>query len=205
MTSNHTNPAGASAVMPEGSRAAKTDLARLADAAAAGDEHAWAGLVHRFDRLLRSVARSYGLGAADIEDAVQNTWLKAWCHLDQLRDPNAIGSWLVAMLRRDALRTLQRGVREVLTDTPPDGREPQSPSAEQALIDRECVTFVRDAVDRLSGRQHQVISCLMASPRPSYEEISARLEMPIGSIGPTRERALEQLRRDRELRQLAVA
>jgi RNA polymerase sigma factor (sigma-70 family) len=189
---------------PPRARRRKPDLARLVADAASRDEHAWGALVQEFDGLLRSVARNYRLGAADVVDVVQNTWLKAWCHLGQLRDPTAIGSWLVAMLRRDALRTLQVAVREVLTDAPPES-ERHGDCPAQVLIDRECETHVRQAVDRLSGRQRQLISCLLASPPLTYEAVSERLEMPIGSIGPTRERALERLRRDRDLCALAAA
>jgi len=183
-------------------RVMQGDVARLAADAAAGDEQAWTALVGRFDGLLRAVAKSYRLASADTEDVVQNTWLRAWCSLDQLRDTGAIAGWLLVTLRREAMRTLQRGVREVLTDATEQFCEGRLESPDHALIQRECEAHLHDAVGRLPGRQRQVLSCLLMDPAPSYEQISERLGMPIGSIGPTRERAVGRLRQDGALRRL---
>src|SRR5829696_9416390 len=75
-------------------------------------------LVPRFDRRLRAVTRSYGLGAWDVDDVIQTTWLQYIEHGDQLREPAAVGAWLETTARRLSLRVLQRHVREQLTDDP---------------------------------------------------------------------------------------
>src|SRR5829696_7044895 len=75
-------------------------------------------LVPRFDRRLRAVTRSYGLGSWDVDDVLQTTWLQYIEHGDQLREPAAVGAWLETTARRLSLRVLQRHVREQLTDDP---------------------------------------------------------------------------------------
>jgi RNA polymerase sigma factor (sigma-70 family) len=177
-----------------------TDTAQLATDAAAGNEQAWTDLVRRFNPMLRGIARTYRLNSADAEDAVQNTWLRAYCHLDQLRDPGAIGGWLTVTLRREAMRMLQRGVNEIVTDDPRDLDVPDWHGPDEAVLDRDRSAQLHGAVARLPGRQRQVMSSLMTVPPASYEEVSQRLAMPIGSIGPTRERAIARLRGDSELR-----
>ena len=131
-------------------------LAHLTREAAAGGEDAWRMLVALLDPMLHSIARGYRLCEADADDVVQITWGRALLHLDRLDDPGAVAGWLAVTARREAMRTLQRGVRELLT----------------LLVDR---------------------------PELSYEEVSQTIGMPIGSIGPTRERAFERLRSDTAL------
>jgi RNA polymerase sigma factor (sigma-70 family) len=172
------------------------DLAGLARRAAAGDERAWQALVERLDGVLRSVVRRYRLPAADADDVVQTTWLRALTHLHRLNEPGAIGSWLVVTAQREALRSLQRGVRETVTDElePFDTEDETRP--DEVALERERDAALRRAVARLSGRQRELVMRLLATPAPTYEELSEQLGMPIGSIGPTRERALARLRED---------
>jgi RNA polymerase sigma factor (sigma-70 family) len=185
--------------MPELALSARTELACLARDAAAGHESAWNELVRRLDSVLRGVARRYRLSCADVDDVVQTTWLRAVDHVGRLQDPGAIAGWLVVTTRREAMRTLQRGVREVLTDdtTAIDDPDPASPDVH--AIARERQAALHGAVGRLSGRQRVLLASMLASPAPTYEQLSARLAMPVGSIGPTRDRALSRLRDDPEL------
>jgi RNA polymerase sigma factor (sigma-70 family) len=182
------------------------DLSSLARNAAAGDSHAWADLVRRLDGVLHTVARRYRLSAADVEDVVQTTWLRALAHVDRLKDPGAIAAWLIVTARREAMRTLQRATREVLTDDVRAVEDFDPAGPETFAIERERSAAVHGAVERLPARQRLLLSSMLSSPAPSYEQISTRLDMPVGSIGPTRDRALARLREDRELvRALATA
>jgi RNA polymerase sigma factor (sigma-70 family) len=160
--------------------------------------------VARHDRRLRAVARSYGLTGWDVDDVVQSTWLQYLEHGDALRDPAALGAWLETTARRLCLRLLQRHVREQLTDE----CDPRTASAdlgpEHAVLARECRVTVRHAIGALPDRQRRLIALLVGRPDLSYEEVGRRLAMPIGSIGPTRARCLDRLRRDRGLRALAT-
>src|SRR5215218_11036655 len=94
------------------------DLGGLVRAAAAGDAEALERLVARFDRVLRGVTRSYRLSRWDADDVIQATWLQFMQHGRALREPEAVGGWLVTTARRQSLLTLQRHVRERLTDDP---------------------------------------------------------------------------------------
>jgi RNA polymerase sigma factor (sigma-70 family) len=182
------------------------DLSSLARDAAAGDAHAWADLVRRLDGVLHTVARRYRLSAADVEDVVQTTWLRALAHVDRLKDPGAIAAWLIVTARREAMRTLQRTTRELLTDDVRAVEDLDPACPETFAIERERSAAVHGAVERLPSRQRRLLSSMLTCPAPSYEQISTRLDMPVGSIGPTRDRALARLREDRELvRALATA
>jgi RNA polymerase sigma factor (sigma-70 family) len=174
-------------------------LAALVRAAAARDERAWEALYARFTPTLRSAARGFRLCPADVDDVVQQTWFAALRHIHTLEKPEAICSWLLVTARREALRTLQRRVREVVTDELPEHAVPQAAPPESELIKDERSRAVRAAVRRLDGRKQLLLDALLRTPDASYVDLAQRLDMPIGSIGPTRERGLERLRSDRDL------
>jgi len=179
-------------------------VATMVRAAVAGDERGWNGLVRRFDGMLRGIARGYGLRGADVEDVVQTTWLRAVCHLHRVNEPAAVSGWLAVTARREAVRTLQRGVREVLVDDPEPAPVAGAPTPETQVIEREERRVLRGAVRRLPGRQRDLLDGMLQTPGLSYQELSARLGMPVGSIGPTRERAFGRLREDARLRDISL-
>jgi len=111
-------------------------LARLVHAAAARDERAWEALYARFTPTIRAAARGFRLCPADVDDVVQQTWLAALRRIGALERPEAIGAWLLVTARRQALRTLQRGAREVLTDELPDHAVAKAEPPESELIYR---------------------------------------------------------------------
>src|SRR3954463_15339014 len=174
-------------------------LAPLTREAASGCEDAWRDLHGRFDPMLRGIVRGYRLDAADVEDVVQTTWIRAYRNLDRLNDPGAVGAWLAITARREALRTLQRGVRELPSEEPQPVDEAGGDAPEEIASQRERRSALRAAVRRLPGRQRDLLSEMLRRPCASYEEIADALQMPVGSIGPTRERALGRLRDDAAL------
>ena len=170
-------------------------VARLVECAAAGDEHAWQGLVDEFSGLVWAVTRAHRLSEADGADVAQTTWLRLVEHLDRLDEPARVGAWLATTTRRECLRVLRRSTRLV-----PHGDElpeptDEGPAHDAALLIRERDVTLWTAFARLSDRDRALLRMLIADPAPSYEEIGAALGMSIGSIGPTRARALEALRR----------
>ncbi len=160
--------------------------------------------VARHDRRLRAVARSYGLTGWDVDDVVQSTWLQYLEHGDALREPAALGAWLETTARRLCLRLLQRHMREQLTDDCDLGSASAERGPEHAALARERRITVSRAIRALPDRQRRLIALLVGRPDLSYEEVGRRLSMPIGSIGPTRARCLNRLRRDRGLRALGA-
>jgi RNA polymerase sigma factor (sigma-70 family) len=187
------------------SRPAETDITAIVSAAQSGDNHAWARLVDRFDRMLRTVARSYRLSASDVDDAVQATWVKLYEHIDGIRDGAAIGGWLATTVRRESLRILQLGVREQLTDEPEIGGDDQHRGPEAQLLENERRVVLNRALDSLPDRQRQLMTLIAHAADANYQQIGAALDMPIGSIGPIRARSLARLQRHPELQALAAA
>lgn len=167
---------------------------RLVSAAALGDEAAWNALVDRFGRLVWAVARAHRLDAGDAEDVVQTTWLRLVEHLGRLRDPERVGAWLAATARHESLRLLRRSGRHVRLEEDVDW-DSGDPPVDAALLGRERDAALWAAFARLGDACRRLLRLLVADPEPSYEEVSAALGMPIGSIGPTRRRCLENLRR----------
>ena len=173
-------------------------ISSLVVAAAAGDQRAWNALVQEFTGLLWAVARAHRLHDADAADVVQATWLRLLEHLERLHDPARAGAWLATTARRECLRVL-RG-RERVTPSGEDLHEGESADAppDRALLEQERDEALWRSFSRLRDSDQALLRLLMADPRPAYEEIAAALDMPIGSIGPTRQRALERLRQELE-------
>jgi len=164
-----------------------------------GDKRAWDALVERYAPLIWSICSRHCLGGADAEDVGQNVWLQLVDQLDNIRDPAALPGWLATTTRRECLRVL-RAIRgphaaryaldaEIIPDD-------QARLADQELIVAEQRAALREAFTRLSPCYQQLIAALIQDPPVPYAEISARLGIPIGSIGPTRSRCLNRLRRD---------
>lgn len=172
----------------------RTATERLVNAAKGGDQRAWDQLVARYSGLLWAVTRGYRLGAVEANDVVQTTWLRLIEQLPRLRNPDGVGAWLATTARRESLRTLRAGARYELSDQIEElaGADPRDVGGE--LLSAERDAGIRAAFDRLPARDQALLRLLTTDPLPSYEEIGAALAMPIGSIGPTRARALERLR-----------
>ena len=183
---------------------ADVPLAELVDAARAGCPGAWRAVVDRFDSGLHAIARGYGLDAASVDDAVQQTWLAAVTHLAALRESAALPGWLRSILHRECLRTVHRASREVpvgeqqLGEAVPIARvalrgAPAPPPEDQAIRNDQ-LAALRAAVCRLSAREQQLMALLSDTREHSYSEIARVLDLPIGSIGPTRARCIAKLR-----------
>lgn len=172
----------------------------LVRAAAQGDDQAWEELVDRFAGLVWAVARSHGLSAADAADVSQSTWLKLAEHAPGIRQPERIGGWLATTARNESVRILRRGRRVVLVgggQEVPVGEETSDVASR--LLEEERDKELIQAFEALPSRCKTLLRVLTAAPAPSYAEASVVLEMPIGSIGPTRARCLQHLRRCTEV------
>ena len=165
-------------------------------AAASGDERAWDELLDRFGSMIWAVARAHRLCDADAADVTQATWTALLTHLDQLNDPDRVGAWLATTARRECLRLLgkSRSFVPYGDELPEPDPDEQDPLADLEVDQRD--TALWRGFRRLRDADQALLRLLIADPAPSYEEISAALEVPIGSIGPTRARALERLQRE---------
>ena len=175
-------------------------LEALIRAAAGGDEEAWSAIVDRFAGLVWSTARAHRLAPAEAADVAQTTWLRLVENLDRITEPERLGAWLATTARRECLRHIRLQSRELPTGDDALFEAPSDDRAEQRLITRERTAAVRRAFREdqrpLSGAPAAAGGARGAF---SYDEIAAALDMPIGAIGPTRARCLDQLRRTPEL------
>lgn len=177
-------------------RLAGDDVARLVTRAADGDHGAWNALVDEFGAVVWATARAHRLNGADAADVFQTTWLRLVEHIGAIRDPSSVGAWLATTARRQCLGVIRRSARVVplgddLPDLPSD-----APHAAEQLVGRQDALAIRSALARLGSRDRRLLRMLAVEPAPSYDEIGAALGMPVGSIGPTRARALTRLRRE---------
>ena len=176
-----------------GGRLNDSDVARFVGSSAAGDRTGWDALVREFGGLIRAIARTHGLCDAHAADVAQATWLKLLEHLDDVREPGRVGAWLATAARRECLRVLRDGTRHRPLEVEAlEGESPDVPGAEMLVAERDRGLW--HAFKRLRQSDQALLDMLLvADPRSSYEEVSAALDFPIGSIGPTRARALERL------------
>jgi RNA polymerase sigma factor (sigma-70 family) len=178
------------------------DTGVLVRSAADGDQAAWKALVTRYGWLVWSAARGYGLGRADAEEVFQTTWLRLTEHLTRLKEPERVGAWLATTARREAARVVRARARVTVTDdsglldrgTDSDSPERLVLESEEATAELTRARQVWSAFQQLSDRCRELLRLLTAVPRISYLEIAATLQVPVGSIGPTRARCLARLR-----------
>jgi RNA polymerase sigma factor (sigma-70 family) len=192
---DHGDPGSAARVYS--GKGAERSAAPLVLAARDGSRDAWNELVDRFAPTVWAVARGHRLSAADAADVSQTTWMRLVENLGRIEQPERVGAWLATTARRESLRVLRLGGRQVPNgedmDVVPDPRSFDSPEHNVAVNQRADV--ISQLVENLPLRPRLLLRLLSADPPLSYKEISESLEMPIGSIGPTRARALEQLKR----------
>jgi RNA polymerase sigma factor (sigma-70 family) len=179
--------------------AERFDIERVVRAASGGDRAAVSELVERFAVRVRLVARQHRLAAHDVEDVVQTTWLRLLEHAHTIREPTAVGAWLETTARRESLRVIRASGRERPTNNELVLDAPVAPVGEQRLRAAEDRAALAGALKQLPDDRRELLSMLFAEPTPSYAEISRALDMPVGSIGPTRARCLARLRADRDL------
>ena len=170
-----------------------TDLVR---AAAAGDQAACEAIVARYSNLLWHVVRIRRLDDSEAADVVQTTWMRLVQHLQDIRQPEALAGWLATTASRESLRALRRADREQLCADASYWETAQQDEAgpEAQALAAETDRMLWRCVDQLSTHYRTLLRLLMADPPLSYQQISTMLNIPIGSIGPMRARALQRLR-----------
>lgn len=173
------------------------DDAALVTGCRGGDARAWRELVHRYRRLVHGVPLAMGLQPADADDVFQHTFIELLRSLPRLRDPGRIEAWLVTTSRRAALRVVRdrkrriRGDRQLVAETA--GRA--APSADVAIEKLRERDRVLRALESLGEPCRSLIAGLFADAAESYRSLAARLGLAVGSLGATRARCLEKLRR----------
>jgi RNA polymerase sigma factor (sigma-70 family) len=163
-----------------------------------GDPAAWDALIERFGALVWSVARAHRLSPVDAADVSQTTWLRLVEHLGAIQQPERLGAWLATTARRECLAVIRRRSRQVLVDDDFELVEGalDEPAPDGPLLWAEERSALAGAFGRLAERCQRLLRLLMVDPPPPYEEVAVALGMPMGSIGPTRARCLQRLKRE---------
>jgi RNA polymerase sigma factor (sigma-70 family) len=182
------------------------DLMELVVGCRAGDNAAWAALVQRFQRLVYAVVCRMGLDEHDAADVFQTVFERLQKHLPTLKDPARLRAWVVTTAKREGLLQRQRARRMVSMtvvesddglglgewDVPDEALVPEQLLSHLQQLDR-----LRQAIEQLEPRSRRMIELLFSDKdqRLPYEDIARQLGMPMGSLGPTRQRCLDRLRR----------
>lgn len=174
-----------------------SEVADTVRRAAAGDKVAWEALIEGFSRMIWGVAIAHRLGPSDANEVAQTTWLRLLEHFDHIEHPERVGGWLAKTARNESLRMIRLRGREL-----PLGAEDgavtwgttATPTPEAVVLTRDRDRRLWSAFVRLDQRC-QTLLRLAVLDQPPYAEVASRLSMPIGSIGPTRARCLDRLRR----------
>ncbi|MFE4664976.1 RNA polymerase sigma factor [Streptomyces sp. NPDC056716] len=180
----------------------RAEIGALVQSAVDGDAAAWKALVEGLSPLVWSVARAHRLSDADAHEVYQTVWFRFAQNLGRIREPQKAGSWLASTARHESLKVIKSLRRLTPTDDPILlDRVSEEPTPEESLLDAEEAAAQSERVRRvwqefegLGERCRQLLRVLMASPPPSYQEVSAALDIAVGSIGPLRQRCLRRLR-----------
>jgi RNA polymerase sigma factor (sigma-70 family) len=172
---------------------AADDLRRLVPAAAGGDQAAWNGLVDGFSGLVWSVIRGHGLFGAEAQDVSQTVWLRFVEHIGRLRDPERTAAWLATTARHECYRVLRKAGRSVAMADPPEASA-DDPPVDRALLASADAEVLLGALEQVRPRCQALLRLMLTDPPLSYDEIAEILDMPKGSIGPTRMRCFDHLR-----------
>lgn len=177
-----------------------TTVAELLAAAASGSQVAWDGLVERYGRLVWSVVRGFRLDTATAADVSQTVWMRLVEHCGRIRDPERLPAWLATTARNESIRASRRLSRSIPTEFSVEVADDAAPSVDERILEDEQLREVLVAFDGISPKCRELLQLLCTDPPLDYEAVSEILEMPIGSIGPTRSRCLDRLRRLMERR-----
>jgi RNA polymerase sigma factor (sigma-70 family) len=185
-----------SSVQPD-SRSPWADAAALFEEWRAGDDAALDGLVRLLSPVLWQVVRATGLDRAAAEDVVQSTWLTLVRAGDTIAEPRAVAGWLCTTARREAWRVSRSTTRLRPTEDETIARRlPDEPAPEAQVVLDDSNARLWDCLKKLPERCQRLLRIVAAEARPDYNVVSQQLRMPVGSIGPTRGRCLDKLRRE---------
>jgi len=159
-----------------------------------GDQRAWDELVGRFGGLVWSIARGYRLGALT-DDVVQTVWLRLAENCDRIRDPERLAAWLATTTRNEALRVSTKQARTSSVGDLPERADPGASSLDEIVTDDDTLRHVLHGFAQLPAKDQELLRLLCTVPPLDYATIGAMLGRPIGSIGPSRDRAIAKLRK----------
>lgn len=172
----------------------------LVKACREGDESAWEAITRRYQNLLYSIPRRAGLGKDLASDVLQEVFTTLYLKIDSIEKPEHLKSWLFTTARHKTIHLITRETRGRPRSISDDENDPafdivdKSPLADEVLIRFEREDQIEKAFDEIDERCRRLLMMLyLESDKIPYSEIAERLDIPLGSIGPTRARCLQKL------------
>jgi RNA polymerase sigma factor (sigma-70 family) len=177
-------------------RGVEDDVSVLLHRCRQGHPQAWRSMVEQFTPVVWTVAKSWGLRPSDCEDVCQSTWAHVVKSIDTIQRPERLRTWVVTVAKRESIKYKRSAAHQVpVADIESDVREPDDSGPEDVVVARADHWRVHAALRQLPGPQQALVRLLLSEPALTYDEISTRLNIPRGSIGPVRNRVLRRMRR----------
>ena len=170
---------------------------RLVRECLSGSEQAWSLLIEKYKALIYSIPVKYGLPPHEAADVFQATCMELLTRLPQLREPDALPKWLMQVAHHQCYRWKRQSQRMVSRDTQPDLPEAETPAIAESLVQQtQEEQMLREAMGVLAPKCRRLIELLFfETPSRPYSEVASELGLAVGSIGFTRQKCIDRLRR----------
>jgi RNA polymerase sigma factor (sigma-70 family) len=162
-----------------------------------GNEEAWSLLIDKYKALIYSIPVKYSLSQHEAADVFQTTCMELLVRLPQLREPRALPKWLMQVAHHECYRLKRLSQRVVSRDAEPDLPEPETPAIAESLVQQtQEEQMLREAMTALTPQCRRLMELLFfETPSRPYTEVAAELGLAVGSIGFTRQKCIERLKR----------
>jgi RNA polymerase sigma factor (sigma-70 family) len=170
---------------------------RLVNECLAGNEEAWSLLVEKYKALIYSIPVKYRLPPHEAAEVFQATCVELLQHLSELREPRTLPKWLMQVAHHQCFHYKKQQHRLVSRDGNSDLPEPETPAIAETLVQQtQEEQMLRDAMATLSPQCRRLVELLFfeTPPRP-YSEVAAELGLAVGSVGFTRQKCMDRLRK----------
>ena len=170
---------------------------RLVKECLSGNEAAWAQLIDKYKALIYSIPVKYGLPAHEAADVFQATCTELLVRLPELREPRALPKWLMQVAHHECYRWKRQQQRVVSRDGEPDLPEPEIPAIAESVVQQtQEEQMLREAMNALTPQCRRLVELLFfETPARPYAKVAEELGLAVGSIGFTRQKCIDRLRR----------
>src|SRR5258708_2617008 len=170
---------------------------RLVRQCLSGSEEAWSLLIEKYKALIYSIPVKYGLPPQEAADVFQATCVELLTRLPELREPRALPKWLIQVAHHECYRWKRQQQRMVSRDAEPDLPEPETPAIAESVIQQtQEEQMLREAMSSLSPQCRRLVELLFfETPARPYADAPKALGLAVGSIGFTRQKCMDRLRR----------
>jgi RNA polymerase sigma factor (sigma-70 family) len=170
---------------------------RLVKECLSGNEEAWSLLIEKYKALIYSIPVKYRLPPHEAAEIFQATCVELLNRLPELREPRALPKWLMQVAHHQCYRWKRQQQRVVSRDGDTDLPEPETPAIAESLVQRtQEEQILREAMAALSPQCRRLVELLFfETPARPYSEVAAELGLAVGSIGFTRQKCMDRLRK----------